>query len=141
MRTLLLIAWAATAALYDWRQQRLPNWLTLGGLGIGLIWIWMSGSVLLGGDPSRNGLAAGIAAAVLLPAYLAGWLGAGDVKFVAAMGILGGAAVLLPTLLMACIVAGFGALLVLVREGRGRGRRIPFGVGLALGFILVVEVL
>lgn len=137
----LLIVWAALAALYDWRQRQLPNWLTLGGLGCGLLWIFCAGSAPLGGDIGGNALAAGAALLALLPAYLLGWLGAGDVKFYVAMGLLGGVPVLLPALLVAFLVAGAGALLVVLREGHGQGRRIPFGIGLALGFIIAVEVL
>jgi prepilin peptidase CpaA len=133
-----MIAWAATAALYDWRWRRLPNWLTLGGLVLGVAWASLAGDAVPAGELARNGVAAGMALLTLLFPYLAGWLGAGDVKLYAAMGFLGGSAVLGPTLLTACIVAGIGALVILLREGHRRGRRLPFGVGLALGFILSV---
>jgi prepilin peptidase CpaA len=133
-----MIAWAATAALYDWRWRRLPNWLTLGGLVLGMAWAWLADDPVPAGGLVSNGLAAGMALLALLLPYLAGWLGAGDVKLYAAMGFLGGSAVLGPTLLTACIVAGIGALAILLREGRQRGRRLPFGVGLAMGFILSV---
>lgn len=130
-----MIAWAASAALYDWRWRRLPNWLTLGGLAVGAAWAAVAdGAAALAG----GGLAAALALIALLPPYFAGWLGAGDVKLYAAMGLLGGSAVLLPTLLTACLVAGLGALVVLLREGCRQGRRLPFGIGLALGFILSV---
>jgi len=137
----LLIAWAATVALCDWRWRRLPNWLTLGALCCGGVWLLMSGSGPVGASVGASALAFATGTLALLPAYLVGWLGAGDVKLFAAMGLLGGMAVLLPTLLVACLVSGLIALLVLLREGRRPGRRIPFGIGLALGFILAVGAL
>jgi prepilin peptidase CpaA len=141
---IILIAWATVAAGFDASQRRLPNWLTLGGLLGGALYALASGVALLGGDPAHAMLAAAIAFLLLLPMYLAGWMGAGDVKLFAAMGMLGGGKVLLPTLLVGSIVGGIGALLFLVFAGKPavadapRKRPLPFGVGLALGFALSV---
>jgi prepilin peptidase CpaA len=141
---IVLIAWATTAAAFDASRRRLPNWLTLGGLLGGALYALTSGTSLLGGDAANAMFATVIAFLLLLPAYLAGWMGAGDVKLFAAMGMLGGGQVLLPTLLVGSIVGGIGALLILVsRKKRSAtevpGKRpLPFGVGLALGFALSV---
>lgn len=134
----LLVGWAVLAALCDWRRQRLPNWLTLGALGAGVAWIAAGGDLPPGGAPLDHAIGFVAALLALLPAYALRCVGAGDVKLFAAMGFLGGTAVLLPTLLIAGFAGGAGALVVLAREGRRRGRRMPFGIGLALGFIVAL---
>lgn len=137
---IILVLWALAAAGYDVRQRRLPNWLTLGGLAGGALYALLTGAPLLGGDSVYALLAAAIGFAALFPAYLAGWMGAGDVKLFAAMGMLGGGKVLLPTLLAGSLITGAGAL-VLIWLNRGivpRKRLLPFGAGLAIGFALSV---
>ena len=137
---LILVAWAAAAAGFDARQHRLPNWLTLGGIAGGALYALVNGTSLLGGDPVNALMSAAIGFLVLFPAYLAGWMGAGDVKLFAAMGMLGGGKVLLPALLAGSIITGIGALaLVMLNKGLVPEKRpVPFGIGLALGFALSV---
>lgn len=138
---IILLAWATIAAVFDARDRRLPNWLTLGGFAVGAVYALAAGVSLLGGNTANAMFAAAIAFLLLLPMYLAGWMGAGDVKLFAAMGMLGGSKVLLPTLLIASIVAGIGALVLLRRNRKNTDaaevpakRPLPYGVGLALGF-------
>lgn len=141
---LILVAWATAAAGFDARHHRLPNWLTLGGLMGGGLYALATGTSVLGGNPANALLAATIGFLVLFPAYLAGWMGAGDVKLFAAMGMLGGGKILLPTLVIASLVAGIGALvLIMINKARNGAvarekRPLPFGVGLAAGFALAV---
>lgn len=144
----LLAAWAALGAWLDWRYRRLPNWLTVGGLVAGALVLLIAGRTAGGAAPAAGwtGVLAGLLA--LLPAWLLGRMGAGDVKFFAAMGMLGGVWVLAPTLLVASLFAGLQALVFLAaRRGwlplpwllalGGQERRgVPFGVGLAAGFVL-----
>ena len=141
---LMLIAWATTAAGFDARHHRLPNWLTLGGLLAGSLYALTTGTSLLGGSAANAMFATVIAFLLLLPAYLAGWMGAGDVKLLAAMAMLGGGKILLPTLVIGSVVTGIGALAFMLFGRRlaqvelPRKRPLPFGVGLALGFALSV---
>ena len=141
---IILVAWATAAAGFDARYHRLPNWLTLGGLAGGCLYALLSGTSLLGGNLSSSLFAAVIAFLLLFPAYLAGWMGAGDVKLFTAMGMLGGSKILLPTLVVGSIVTGMMALVFLMLEKRSvpaaaPGKRpIPYGVGLALGFAVSV---
>lgn len=146
------MSWAVAAAVFDWRYRRLPNWLTLGGFAVGAAYILITGAAPLGGESLQNWLAAGVAFGVLFPAYLFHWMGAGDVKLFAAMGLLGGGQVLLPTFLVASLMVGGWALIrILVAGGlvpfsaprenpdgkkREPLRVVPFGVGLSVGFIL-----
>lgn len=143
---LILVAWATAAAGIDARYRRLPNWLTLGGLMVGGLYALLTGAALLGGDPTSALLAAAIGFLVLFPAYLAGWMGAGDVKLLAAMGMLGGSGILLPTLLTGCIITGALALALIITNrlkvavppGERARRPLPFGAGLAVGFAMCV---
>lgn len=134
----ILVAWAAAAAGFDARYHRLPNWLTLGGLAAGAVYALVRGTSLLGGDPVYALLSAAVGFLALFPAYLAGWMGAGDVKLYAAMGMLGGGKVLLPALLVGSVISGLGALaLMMLNHGHIQNKRpLPFGVGLAVGFAL-----
>lgn len=152
------MSWALLAAAFDWRYRRLPNWLTLGGIAVGAGYMLITGAAPLGGDSLRNWEAAGVAFVALFPAYLFHWMGAGDVKFFTAMGLLGGGEVLLPTFLVACLLVGGWALLQILFAGElgpfslprntvkespnldGKKREplrvIPFGVGLSAGFVV-----
>jgi Flp pilus assembly protein, protease CpaA len=148
----LLVLWAGVAAAYDWRFQRLPNWLTLGGLAAGAAYLLLAGAAPLGGDPLRNWMSAGVALLVLLPPYVFRWMGAGDVKFFLAMGLLGGAKVLLPAFLFGSLLTGMWALAVVIASRTApywvswkltarllvAPTRLPFGVGMAVGFALSV---
>lgn len=141
---IILIAWATAVAAIDARHRRLPNWLTLGGLLGGCLYALVTGTSLLGANLSNALFAAAIGFLLLLPAYLAGWMGAGDVKLFAAMGMLGGGRVLLPALVIGSLVTGIMALMLLaLRKVRvpvdaPRKRPLPYGVGLAVGFALAV---
>lgn len=141
---IILVAWAAAAAGFDARYHRLPNWLTLGGLAGGCLYALITGTSLLGGNLPDSLFAAVIGFLLLFPAYLAGWMGAGDVKLFTAMGMLGGGKILLSALVIGSIVSGMVALVFImlakrpVPAGAPRKRPIPYGVGLALGFAVSV---
>lgn len=86
---LALSAVVAVAAVYDSRFRRIPNWLNLSGLILGLgLNIFCFGPH--GAVRSLEGLA--LAVAVYLPLYLLRGMGAGDVKLMAAVGSLAGPA-------------------------------------------------
>ncbi|NIC07545.1 A24 family peptidase [Billgrantia bachuensis] len=77
----LLLVWCAAA--WDIRTHRIPNLLVLAGAAVGfLLQGWAAG---IGGVLAAiYGLLVGLA--ILLPGYLMGFTGAGDVKFMAAIG-------------------------------------------------------
>lgn len=141
---IILLVWAALAAGIDARHRRLPNWVTLGGLAAGGIYAVATGTSLLGGSLANSAFAATTGFLLLLPAYLAGWMGAGDVKLLAAMGMLGGIKILLPTLVIGSLTTGVAAVVFLMSQNRlalGEAavkRPLPYGVGLALGFAVSV---
>jgi prepilin peptidase CpaA len=88
IRVILAIT-VLTAAIYDCRYRRIPNWLNSSGLilGFGLnIFFFQTQGALSAGE----GLC--FAMAVYLPLYLLRGMGAGDVKLMAAVGTLVGPA-------------------------------------------------
>lgn len=101
-------------AASDLYARRVPNGLLLGalfGASLYLALAWpAAGAASFGG--SLLGLAAGLVA--LLPFYLAGWMGAGDVKFFAVLGFLLGWPSLLPIWVIASLLGGVHAVGVLL---------------------------
>ena len=93
--TLLLLA----SALYlDLRYQRIPNKLCLFALLLALLLQGFSGQWQ---GLAQALLGAGLALLLLLPLYRLGWLAAGDVKLMLAVGALSG-----PTLLLWSVAYG-----------------------------------
>ena len=151
------------AAYWDLRHRRIPNAITFPAVVIALC--------LHGATHSGQGLllslaGAVVAAAFLLPGYVMGFTGAGDVKLLAAVG----AFVALPTALfvalLSLVLGGVLSLIVSLRRkglgdlmvrtlGLGRwllarsagaplappvrsGRGIPLGVAIATATVVVV---
>lgn len=71
------------ACAYDLRTRRIPNLLTLGGAGLGLAF-----HAIAGGGGAFGASLAGwfVGAALLVPLFWLGGMGAGDVKLLAALG-------------------------------------------------------
>jgi prepilin peptidase CpaA len=151
---LVLCAWAALVAWTDWRSRRLPNLLTLGAVALAMLCLLFIGRSWTGAPVGTAW--AGFATALLLtfPGYALGRLGAGDVKLLAAMGLLSSLHVLLTTFVIGALV---GLLMVLwslahsrlreflaampVQEAMAppcsmpRAKHIPYGSALACGFV------
>jgi len=163
--TLVLAAAVAFAAGWtDWRSRRIPNWLTVSGLVMGIACNtvyarWPGALAALEG--------AGLGLLLLFPFVVVRALGAGDWKLVGAMGAFLGPRPLLLVLVVALLVAGAMALALVIYKRRlgqtfrniGRllfafatGRpgdpaisldnpqaaKVPFGVAFALAVILYV---
>ena len=108
---------AAVAGWTDWRSRRIPNWLTVPGLILGVVvntYLFR----LQGTKQSLLGAALGLG--ILLPFVLLRSLGAGDWKLVGAIGAFLGPAHLIAVLFAALIVAGVMALVLIVYKGRVR---------------------
>ncbi|MDP2975399.1 MAG: A24 family peptidase [Anaerolineales bacterium] len=71
----LLLALVLLVSLHDLRRGRIPNWVTLPLLGIGLLWNFPS---FLRAGPGA--LETWLACLLLFAAWRAGWLGGGDAK-------------------------------------------------------------
>lgn len=111
----VLSAGLVTASVIDLRTRRIPNVLTAGmsGLGIALALTGVSGSSLVG---SLAGLFIGFL--LMMPGYMLGATGAGDVKLMAAVGAIVGPALVVSAFLFTAIAGGVVAIVVAARRGR-----------------------
>jgi len=104
-------------AIFDARQRRVPNWLTLPGVVLGLAlntFLFETAGLWL----SLKGL--GLAMAVYLPLYLLRGMGAGDVKLMAAIGALVGPANWFGILVLTSLFGAVAALGAIAIKGRFR---------------------
>lgn len=100
-----------TAAVSDIRSHRIPNWLTFPAAGAGLGYhTYLNG--VSGLIFSLAGLAAGLG--LLIAFYLAGGMGAGDVKLLGAVGALIGPKGVFLAFVYTAILGGAYALILLV---------------------------
>lgn len=118
---------ALVATVVDIRVRRIPNVLTatMSGIGIGLAASQVSGISL---GASIAGLMLGLV--LMLPGHALGATGAGDVKFMAAVGAIVGPALVVNAFLFTAVAGGVLAVVVAVRRKRlgttlaGTGRLI-----------------
>jgi prepilin peptidase CpaA len=108
---------AGIGSIHDLRERRIPNLLTgpaiLAGLTLHTIYGGWSGL----GDSALAGLIAG---AVFLVFFLAGGMGAGDVKLMAVVGCFAGLSSVFTLVLSTAIAGAVLALAVAIRNGRLR---------------------
>jgi prepilin peptidase CpaA len=101
-----------------------------------------------------------VGTALLLIPFVLGWMGAGDVKLLAAFGAIGGLDFVVQSALFGCIFGGLVAVFYLIREHKlwfvlanlfvyvrhplgsvlETKRRMPFGPALAAGAALSVVI-
>jgi prepilin peptidase CpaA len=128
---IVLIALVFTAGVYDIKWRRIPNWLVLAGLVLGLAlntflfeWAGLKASLL----------GIGFATLIYFPLYLLRGMGAGDVKLMMAIGAIVGPGTWFGIFLTTGILGGVIALLLLL--ARGRLRKTFWNVGFLLHSIL-----
>lgn len=144
-------ALAAAWSMYsDFKHRRISNVVTFGAALIAL-----AIRLVLGGLPSVITGAEGwlLGLGLLAIPFVLGWMGAGDVKLLAAFGALGGPDFVLQTALLGCVVGGVMSVFYLSREHKlgftlrylcifirhpftsalRSTRRMPFGPALAAG--------
>ncbi|MDQ2775099.1 MAG: A24 family peptidase [Acidobacteriota bacterium] len=107
--TVVLLLVVVAAGIYDLRVRRIPNWLNLSGLILGLGFNAMPGQD--GVAKSLVGLACALA--VYIPLYLVRGMGAGDVKLMAAVGSITGPANWLGIFIVTAILGGIAALVLI----------------------------
>ncbi len=114
MQILLVIILVVSAAIIDVRSQRIPNYLTLPGWGIGLAYHFFAG----GTDGlvfSFAGLILGIALLFLF--YFLGGVGAADVKLMGAIGALLGWEGVLKAFVFSALLGGIYSLSAMAKAG------------------------
>ena len=112
---LALLAVLGLATRADLRARRIPNALTFSAVGLGLL----LGGVTGGLDGLRDSAGgAGLGLAMLFPFFVLRWMGAGDVKLMAAVGALKGPEFVWYACLWGAVFGGAFALYGLIRSRR-----------------------
>jgi prepilin peptidase CpaA len=103
------------AAIIDGRKLKVPNWLTFH-----LVFGGLAFSAFHPGAPGFTWALQGavIGLAVLLPLYMIGGMGAGDVKLFAGVGAWVGPSLILPAFVVSAVVGGLMALGMVARSGQ-----------------------
>ncbi len=127
----------------DLRSGRVPNWLVLPAVPLG----WLAAGLMAGWPGLGLGvLGSLLGAALLLLPWWRGWIGAGDLKLMAALGALAG-----PVFVAGAFVWGslLGGLLLGVAARRAGASpksvsiwsiRVPYGAALAAGALVTAAV-
>jgi prepilin peptidase CpaA len=111
----LTLALTISAALLDWRSRRIPNWLTVPGLLMGIA----THAALTGWQGAMFALkGAALALIILLPLVLLRALGAGDWKLMGAVGAFLGWQLFLFVLVGSIFASGIMAIVQTYRVGR-----------------------
>ena len=110
-----LVAGLAIATVIDLRTRRIPNELTaaIAGVGLGLAATGTSGISVAA---SFTGFFLGLL--LMMPGYMLGATGAGDVKLMGAVGAVMGPALVVSAFLFTAIAGGVLAVFVAVRRQR-----------------------
>ncbi|MFJ7143644.1 prepilin peptidase [Pseudomonas protegens] len=151
----VLWIWLAICALQDLHQRHIANPLTLGAALLAAFYLLWTGSTWLGASAAQGGWALLLALLFTLPGYAMGRMGAGDVKLMAALGLLSDPG----HLLGAFIGAGLCSLVWLLIaprlwlqqkqglepqgrvSGTGLSKKYPFAPFVLAGMVLTVSVI
>jgi prepilin peptidase CpaA len=162
MPALLVLALMLAIAVYvELKESRIPNWLTLSGMALGLLFGYLHGTAAFW--MSLGGLIIGFG--FLFIFYVFGGLGGGDVKLMGAAGALMGANLIKPALFYTAFIGAFLAIMMVIwrkdfwaRIGWGFSRlafwrkdgteqpgpvsqiAVPYGVAIAIGCLLAIFV-
>ena len=129
LTALCTVVFVALCCAGDLRTRRIPNWLTLPALVLGLTL-----HVVLLGLPGLVASLSGVAVvtALLLPSFALGGIGGGDVKMMAAVGALLGPGPAVISLMTGMVLGGIVMLVHVARLGR-LGQTLGSLVGMAAG--------
>jgi prepilin peptidase CpaA len=123
----VLAVGALVATVTDIRTRRIPNVLTAALSGLGLA---MAATGTSGISPGAALAGCALGLMLMMPGYLLGATGAGDVKLMASIGAILGPALVITAFLFTAIAGGVLALAVATQRGRvgvtlaGTGRLI-----------------
>ncbi len=111
----------SVAAVTDIRSRRIPNWLTYSAMLLGVGYHTMVNGAQ-GFFFGAGGLFLGLA--LLIVFYLAGGMGAGDVKLMGAVGALLGPKGVFVAFIFTALVGGIYAIILLLVRFRVRGTAV-----------------
>ena len=149
-----------TVAVYtELKESRIPNWLTLSGMSLGLLIAYLHGQPAFGA--SLGGLAVGFGFFFIF--YVFGGVGGGDVKLMGAAGALMGLEVTKPALFYTVFIGAFMAVMMVMwrrdfwlriglslqklafwrkRDANNPPRlpavKVPYGIAIAIGCLLAL---
>ena len=106
------LAIAIIAAICDLGWRRIPNWITIPALILGLAWH------IANGTWRQAALGALLGGIVYLPMWLVGGRGGGDVKLMAALGAWLGPAAWIQIFVLTALIGGIWALILVVAKRR-----------------------
>jgi len=162
LAALVVLAIVLIIAVYvELKENRIPNWLTLSGMALGLLIGYLHGTAAFGS--SIGGLLIGFG--FLFIFYVFGGIGGGDVKLMGAAGALMGSDLIKSALFYTAILGAFLAIMIViwrkdfwVRIGQGLRRlafwrntaeeqpsksdpiTVPYGLAIAAGCLLTLLV-
>lgn len=111
MASLLVLLLVLTVAVYmELKESRIPNWLTLSGMALGLLIAYIHGQPAFWA--SLGGLVIGFG--FLFIFYVFGGVGGGDVKLMGAAGALMGAELIKPALFYTTFIGAFLAVMLVI---------------------------
>ena len=138
LSTAVLLLWGIPIVYFDLTRHRIPNFLTYSGLLAGLLLFLLFRRDQLVNYP----VAFLIGFGVYYLCYMFGWIGGGDVKLMAMVGLLGGKRFLVEVMLYSAVIGGLialgVALYLLFRARSPRGANIPYGTAIVAGIYLVI---
>ncbi len=105
---MVLAVMLAVAVYVELKERRIPNWLTLSGMALGLLIAYLNHLLML----SVVGLLIGFG--FLFIFYVFGGVGGGDVKLMGAAGALMGARLIQPALVYTAFIGAFLAVMMVV---------------------------
>lgn len=111
----LLLSIVLAAGIYDLRFRRIPNWLNLSGVVLGL---GLNTLLLAGHGFAIALLGLGCSLAVYVPLYLIRGMGAGDVKLMAAVGAMAGPRNWLIIFIATALLGGLVSILFITLKKR-----------------------
>lgn len=107
----ILIVLLITAFIYDVKFHKIPNWLSAGGMLVGIVFHLISGGI---DGLIFSFLGVLIAGGIFLILYVFKAIGAGDVKLFAAIGSIVGVQMVLYMMMYSIIVAGVIGIVILL---------------------------
>ena len=135
MTSAAVVTFSLAAAVVDLRTRRVPNGLTGASAAVGLA-LAVSGAGRIGVAASLIG--GGIGLALMLPGYVFGNTGGGDVKLLAAIGTLVGPDKIFVAYFATAIAGGLIAIATAVARRKFRNQTFAYAPAIALGAIVAV---